>query len=76
MPIVDFENVKAEQAFEFAEWVGMLSLKGDTENGAPDNYLTTYEVPEPNQVLGQVRYLEWRGFFSEKDVAGLFEELR
>lgn len=77
VPELNFgEKGSEDGAFELVEWIGMLSLKGDLESGTPDGYVTTYEAPEPNRQFGQVRYLEWKGFFSEKAVVGFFEELR
>lgn len=54
----------------------MVALGCDLESGRPDNFMNTYQTPEPNDVLGQLKILQWRGFFTSKEVKDLFERLR
>lgn len=71
----DNDNDTSYELSELTEWLGMYSLGADLD-GAPNNYLSTYECPVPHQVYGQVSFLKWSGFFSYHVVANLCNELR
>lgn len=76
VPIFCDDLTKSCETNELIEWLGMFSLMGDCENGAPDSYTNTYEVPEPKIKYGQVQYLEWKGLFTSTKIEMLFTELR
>lgn len=80
VPLINnFDKDDSDPSYELAElteWLGMYSLGADLEIGAPNNYVTTYEVPTPNRVYGQVSFLKWTGFFSHHVVVNLCNELR
>ncbi|XP_066257792.1 ribonuclease P protein subunit p40-like isoform X2 [Euwallacea similis] len=60
---------------DFAEWLGMVSLDGDFTGSAGD-YVNSYEAPEPNVEIGQIRVLVLRGFYQSSDILKLLEVLR
>lgn len=76
VPHVNFDNADAVESSEFVEWLGALALGVDLENGSPDDFINTYQTPEPNATFGQVRILQWRGFFSSKEIKQLFDLMR
>lgn len=76
VPIFCDDLAKCCETNELIEWLGMFSISGDCERGAPDSYTNTYQVPEPNIKYGQVQYLEFRGLFSSRRVEILLEGLR
>ncbi|CAG9771973.1 unnamed protein product [Ceutorhynchus assimilis] len=64
-----------DDIIDFVEWLGMVSLDADF-SGNMENYVNTYESPEPNVEMGQVRVLTWRGFYSSNQVMEVFDYLR
>ncbi|KAF5281241.1 hypothetical protein FQA39_LY05127 [Lamprigera yunnana] len=64
---------KLENVSEFVEWLGLFSLDVDFQF---DNYLTTYETPRPYEEYGQVKFLQWKGFFTCQRITKLLEELK
>lgn len=73
VPEVDFDVVEGE---ELVEWLGMISLGCDLENECTDNFINTYETPVPNTAVGQVKVLQWRGFYSAEEIQRLFDCIR
>lgn len=71
VPRIDFDEGE-----DFVEWLAMLSLGCELESECPDDFINTYQTPEPNTVVGQVKILQWRGFFSSEEVQRLFDYLR
>lgn len=61
---------------EFVEWLGMVMVEGNLRDGGPDNYVSTYEPPEPNEKVGMVKCLQWRGFFTQNQLIRFYEKLR
>ncbi|KAJ3653277.1 hypothetical protein Zmor_012537 [Zophobas morio] len=61
--------------YDFVEWLGMVALQGNVTDGEPDNYVTTYQTPEPNQQVGQIKFLQWRGFFTTTQIARFYNKL-
>lgn len=61
---------------EVVEWLGMLALKADYKNGKPDSFTNTYQIPEPSAKFGQVKYFEWRGLFTKKQIEKLYNGLK
>lgn len=58
------------------EWLGMIALEHQIRHeGAPNDYLSTYETPEPNK-SGQVTYLQWRGFFTQNQIQRFWNRLK
>lgn len=76
VPRIDLEHVESEDAAEFCEWMGMLCMGGDLNSGAPDNFLTSYVVPEPCETVGQVKILQWRGFYTSEKIILFIDALR
>ncbi|GJQ84575.1 hypothetical protein Trydic_g239 [Trypoxylus dichotomus] len=74
-PIIDFENCDQHDCAEYMEWLGMLVLNGDIENGSQVDFVNTYEVLEPNVTIGQVRIAVWRGFFTCKRLEMFFNKM-
>lgn len=69
-PTLDKTNVKESDIVDFVEWLGMVSVDGDFTEDV-DTFLNTYESPEPNIELGQIRVLVWRGFYQTDQVMKL-----
>ncbi|KAK5646843.1 hypothetical protein RI129_005307 [Pyrocoelia pectoralis] len=67
-------NFTMDNIHEFVEWLGMFSLESDLGGGG-ESYLSTYETPQPYQEYGQVKFLQWRGFFSSQQINKLLEVL-
>lgn len=74
-PIILKEDISENEIIDFAEWLGMVSIDGDFL-GSFDNYVNTYEAPEPSIVLSQLRFLQWRGFFLPEHIEKLTSFLR
>lgn len=75
VPLLDLENFEQDDCEDFMEWLGMLSIQANMENDN-EEYISSYETPEPNKELGQVKVTEWRGFYSNKQIAIFFSKLR
>lgn len=60
---------------DFVEWLGMVSLDGDLGTDDPGNYRTSFVTPEPNEKYGQVKFLQWRGFFTVTKIKELINDL-
>lgn len=75
-PHFNLENCDRNDCLEYMEWLGMVALNADLESGSPSDFITTYEVPEPNTISGQVRLLTWKGLFSSKKIELFFNRLR
>ncbi|KAK9302858.1 hypothetical protein QLX08_005264 [Tetragonisca angustula] len=57
---------------KFFEWLGVLSICGNLNNDAKNDYVNTYKCPSPFINVGQVRYLQWTGFFTRKQIKSLY----
>lgn len=71
-PELDLPSLTEDGAREFLEWLGMLAAGAEM---GPDEYLSAYETPEPSREFGQVKVLEWTGFFSERQLAEMLPRL-
>lgn len=75
--IPEFDNIEdAIDSEEMIEWLGMLCLGCNLENECPDDYISSYQSPQPNTVVGQTKILQWRGFFSSQEIKNLFDCIR
>lgn len=75
VPRVPFTSDTVEDVSEFVEWLGMVSLDGNLETNDPGNYQTSFVTPEPCEKFGQVKFLQWRGFFTITKVKELINDL-
>lgn len=76
MPNVNIRSFEFDDALDFVEWLGMINLQCDLESGAVDSFITTYETPEPFISLGQVKMLQWRGFYTATQIQAFFTRLK
>ncbi|KAJ8943223.1 hypothetical protein NQ314_009796 [Rhamnusium bicolor] len=53
----------------------MISIDGNFEGSDQGNYTTSYITPEPNKKFEQIKYLQWKGFFTISKIKQLIEEL-
>ncbi|XP_014467541.1 PREDICTED: ribonuclease P protein subunit p40-like [Dinoponera quadriceps] len=60
---------------KFFEWLGVFSIAGDL-SGETDDYINTYKCPSPSVNIGQVQYLQWTGFFTQKQVQEMYDTLK
>ncbi|XP_022920567.2 ribonuclease P protein subunit p40-like isoform X2 [Onthophagus taurus] len=75
VPKIDFNGCNDEEVFNYCEFLGMVALDADFD-GKPNDYINTYEVPEPCENLGPVRYVQWRGFFTSTRILKFLKALR
>lgn len=79
VPTVDSKVFREDGQFrcEFLEWLGYLSVCGNNieQDETVSDYLSSYEIPEPNEVVGQVRMLQFKGFISNSKVETLLKRL-
>lgn len=45
-------------------------------NGKINDYINTYKCPSPFMHVGQVQYLQWTGFFTQKQIQELYNVLK
>lgn len=65
-----------DNADEFIEWLGTFSVQADMQfNSTDDSYLTNYTIPEPFKEYGQVKMLQWKGFFNSQQIERLFLQI-
>ncbi|XP_033330504.2 ribonuclease P protein subunit p40 isoform X2 [Megalopta genalis] len=60
----------------FFEWLGVFSISGELKNVKPDDYVNTYICPSPSMDVGQVKYLQWTGFFTRQQVTSLYKAIK
>lgn len=65
-----------ENYYDIVEWMGLVALDGDLTCHEPDDFTSTYDIPEPKCHVGQVKHLQWRGFFTQEQVTSLWHALR
>ncbi|KAF7283443.1 hypothetical protein GWI33_000528 [Rhynchophorus ferrugineus] len=75
MPMIFQQNIQQGDVEQFVEWLGMVAIDGDF-SGSFDNYINTYEAPEPSTEIGQIRFLQWRGMYLSKHLGKLIDLLR
>lgn len=75
-PQIDLDNFDTNDSHELLEWLGMVALQGDLTSGSLDNFITTYEAPEPNITLGQVKVVHWKGFYTASQIESFLDYLR
>ncbi|KAJ8911501.1 hypothetical protein NQ315_014426 [Exocentrus adspersus] len=75
VPQVPFKLSMKEDIIDFIEWLGMVSIDGDLESDDVGNYQSSYITPEPNEEVGQVKFLQWKGLFSVKKIKRLLNAL-
>ncbi|XP_031825879.1 ribonuclease P protein subunit p40 [Nomia melanderi] len=61
---------------KFFEWLGVLSISGELKNTKSDDYVNTYVCPSPSVDVGQVKYLQWTGFFTRQQVTCLYKAIK
>ncbi|XP_018324573.1 ribonuclease P protein subunit p40-like isoform X3 [Agrilus planipennis] len=74
VPVFDIADADDDDIHGFTEWLGMLMLEG--EINVTNNYLSTYQVPEPTIEVGQVKILEAQGLFTTQQIKGFYEALK
>lgn len=72
--VPDFE-VENNNGDDFVEWLGAFSVQANVD-GSVDDYISTYETPTPFTEYGQVKFLQWRGFFAHQKIEEFFEKLK
>uniref|UniRef100_A0A1Y1NIQ9 Uncharacterized protein n=1 Tax=Photinus pyralis TaxID=7054 RepID=A0A1Y1NIQ9_PHOPY len=70
---VKVPDFTVDEVDDFIEWLGVFSLESNLGGG--DEYLSAYETPQPHQEYGQVKFLQWRGFFTSHQIRKLCEFL-
>lgn len=65
----------AEDVTDFVEWLGMLLINGNTENGSEDNFVSTYETPGEIVEYDQVKCLYFKGFYRRDQIQTFFQRL-
>ncbi|EFN83753.1 Ribonuclease P protein subunit p40 [Harpegnathos saltator] len=60
---------------KFFEWLGIFSIAGDLSDET-DDYTNTYKYLSPSIYVGQVQYLQWTGFFTQKQVQEIYDVLK
>ncbi|KAK9882486.1 hypothetical protein WA026_021828 [Henosepilachna vigintioctopunctata] len=74
VPVIpNLDEFDDEASANFIEWLGMLCIGGSLNERL--DFISTYSIPEPSTYTGEVKILQWRGFFSSKDVARLIKQL-
>lgn len=77
---MDVESLRKNKQFrsDFVEWLGYVCISDDRneENQTEDQYLSSYETPEPNKLLGQVRIMTFKGLFTSEKVESLLNNLK
>lgn len=76
MPLVDIKNIGEDDVHSFVEWLGMYSLQLHSNIGCQDDFITTYEIPQPSFICDQLCYLQWTGFYTVTQVKKFITELR
>ncbi|KAG5884762.1 hypothetical protein JTB14_029242 [Gonioctena quinquepunctata] len=75
IPQIDLGSVDKNDAAEFVEWLGMVSVGGGLKED-PTGYLSSYVAPSSDgEVERRTKCLRWRGFFTVSDVNGVIEEI-
>ncbi|KAH1024587.1 hypothetical protein HUJ05_004049 [Dendroctonus ponderosae] len=74
-PTLDEATVEESDVVDFVEWLGMVCLDGHFSEDL-NAYANQYTTPEPNVALGQVRTLQWRGFFHSHQIMKLIDYVR
>ncbi|XP_023028957.1 ribonuclease P protein subunit p40 isoform X2 [Leptinotarsa decemlineata] len=72
IPSIDLSSIDRNEASEFAEWLGMVSLGGSLSPDL-DDYLSSYVAPSVSGRTETIKCLQWRGFFTSSDVSRLIE---
>lgn len=65
-----------ENYYEIVEWMGLVALDADLTSHGPDDFINTYEIPEPKCHVGQVKHVQWTGFFTREQITNLWQALR
>lgn len=73
VPLINLENIVTEDVLEFMEWLGMLIVGCDLEKDDLNDYVNSYVTPSPNVEVGQVKCLQWRGFFTVNQIQELIK---
>lgn len=47
-----------------------------SSKGTNDDYVNTYKCPSPSVPVGQVQYLQWTGFFTQRQVQETYIALK
>lgn len=74
VPEIDFNDPSESE--ELVEWLGMLTLGCDLDSEKTDDFINSYQSPQSNTTVGQVKILQWRGYFSAQEVKRLLDYLR
>lgn len=72
-PIIDFIDSNIDDCHDYVEWIGMVTLNADLDQTS--EYLSSYKLLEPNQLYGQLKILEWRGFYSNVQLKKFYNKL-
>lgn len=74
VPVIEIEKVDKDEVVDFLEWLGMVSIEGDLDTNNSSDYVNSYVTPVPNKEIGQVKCLQWRGFFTCEHIQELISE--
>jgi len=74
-PKISNTSIDKDEIVDFIEWLGMISVDEDFSENV-DDYVNSYEVPIPNSEMGQVRCLQWRGFYQSHQINGLLNFIK
>lgn len=73
VPSINFEDIDDDDCGDVVEWLGMISLGANLDS---DDYLSTYECPEPSLDLGQARVITWKGFYTNVHLSNVLSKLQ
>ncbi|XP_011501085.1 PREDICTED: ribonuclease P protein subunit p40-like isoform X2 [Ceratosolen solmsi marchali] len=60
---------------EFFEWLGVFCIDGNLINENKNmeaQYVSSYECPKPRIQVGQIQYLQFTGFFTQKKILKIY----
>ncbi|XP_066602370.1 ribonuclease P protein subunit p40-like isoform X3 [Prorops nasuta] len=62
---------------KFFEWLGVFSIAGEMKTDDQlEEYVNTYQCPEPFTKVGQAHYLQWKGFFTRNQIEKIYNLLK
>ena len=71
------DTVKANcSAFDLSTWLGGLACGVDTSGETPDDYVSTFQTPEPHRPYKYGTRVRWTGMVHTDWVCGLLQRAR
>lgn len=75
MKVPNFK-INDDSAIILAEWIGICSLDSELFIDDAENYICTYDTPEPYIFMKKVHRIVWSGFFTLKQINRVMEACR